>query len=150
MNKLPSNNRMQSDAADDFQITIFSKYLELRGNCRYLPSNPVKMTFICLRDSKTYMVSFTDLNDSETPQSKLFISTEMAQEWHVTVLSQQSETIDGLVHLATTVVTDDGSIHSHEYSLCDESICVSFNSESISVYKDVVLQLANKLIENGE
>jgi len=121
--------------------------LNLKGDCRFLPSQPIVSKFICVRNGETYTVSFTDLDENENAQNKFFISPETAQKWQVTVTKQVAEKVNELIHLSEMGFTNDNSIHFHQYSLCDETICVSFNSESISTYGDIVLQLTPILIE---
>ena len=133
-------------ATEGVEIVVFSKYLKLEGNCKYWPVSGVEPHFLCINNDSNYTVSFFDLGDDDLGQRESMISEETAKEWKINILSQNTEIIDGLTHKSLVFVTEDGSINSHQYQICDESLCMYLTAKALPAYSKVILQLSSRIL----
>ena len=137
-------------ATENIEIEIFSRVLQLEGDCKYVPTAANTALFSCRNKESTYTASVKHLVPSEATADQMFIDPKMAENWKIKIRGTNSQNIDDLLHLRSIATAYDNSIKSDQYHICDDNLCITFTADNFEVYEDVIHQISSKYIKVDE
>ena len=137
-----------STHAEGGKIYVFGQILYLKGDCKYAPFRKTNPAFVCRMGSDLYTVAFTKLKKSESFVKQL--SVDLSDSFLKTEQISSNSKYIGKRHHYRYYYSSNSSIASRgseQYHVCEALDCVTFTSNSVSIFESLILQLSPEVIE---